>query len=80
LSGSADDFNISFSLILQRGDVHRWHLETGHLAEHARARADFEGVKTLIEGHEIGHCGRLIGSREGHLWHRLCRFEAAGLN
>jgi hypothetical protein len=55
-------------------------LETGHLTEHAGVRADFEGVKTLLERHEIGHCGRLIGSRERHFRHRVGRLEAAGLN
>ena len=79
-SGGADDLSTSFSLIPQRGDVHRGHLEIGHLAEHAGALADFEGVKTLLERHEIGHCGGLIGSRERHLRHRVGRLEAAGLN
>ena len=65
-SGSADDLSTPFSLIPQRGDVHRGHLETGHLAEHAEALADFEGVKTLLERHDIGHRGRLIGSPERH--------------
>ena len=80
VSGSADDFSTFFALISQRGDVHRWHLETGHLAQHAGTRADFEGVKTLLESHEICRCGRLIGSRERHFRRRVGRLEAAGVN
>ncbi len=44
-SGGADDFSTSFRLIPQRGNVHRGHLEAGHLAEHARDSRRFRGRK-----------------------------------
>src|SRR5271155_2170682 len=50
-SGSADDLSTPILVIARCGNLYHWQTQAGHLAEHAAALADFEGVKTLLEGH-----------------------------